>query len=517
MRNRKLTKPEKTTVRHSNASAAVETVVGLCLLVALLVVGGAAAQEPFPCAGEPKVVQAAPDPNNPGGVLVTSAQLFFINEQEGVVVPIGDPQPFPYNNMGQNRTNGLLYAVKLEPIANPTVNFGIIRIDSNGVVYGPDPVAGLPANVIAVSGDVSYDGTKMYLHDGFTGSGHKIYTVDLGSMSVVEEHVVLGGTGGEVYDWAFNPFEGKLYGGSTGGRLAQLDPTTGNRVDFAVAGIPIFGGCCYGGSWFNAAGEFFLYHNSGRIFGIDLGLDPDPNPVAVSSDPARVSARNDAAVCLQDLVGAAKLMTPETILGPGPITILYTFENVSDQFTDPRELFDLWANDNLEDVFGVHGVDWLFTAISGDVANPGFDGHTDLNLISPGQSLLPGEWVTVTVEIELLTLDHLVDGQFCNQVTVMAVSEFGQAFTDVSTEGVHPFDPAGREPSCIDAGPALSHTKTLQGNADEDGSGTVSQGDTLTYEFVATNSGAVPLTNVTIVDPLAGLSSLDCAPPQPAQ
>ena len=64
--------------------------------------------------------------------------------------------------------------------------------------------------------------------------------------------------------------------------------------------------------------------------------------------------------------------------------------------------------------------------------------------------------------------------------------------------------------------PAIDLDKTNTGNADEDMSGTVSLGDTLTYTFTATNTGNVTLTGVTITDPLAGLSALSCVPAQPA-
>ena len=49
-------------------------------------------------------------------------------------------------------------------------------------------------------------------------------------------------------------------------------------------------------------------------------------------------------------------------------------------------------------------------------------------------------------------------------------------------------------------------------NADEDGSGDVSLGDTLTYRFVATNDGDVTLSDVVVTDPLPGLAPLVCVP-----
>ena len=64
--------------------------------------------------------------------------------------------------------------------------------------------------------------------------------------------------------------------------------------------------------------------------------------------------------------------------------------------------------------------------------------------------------------------------------------------------------------------PALTLEKPMPSNADEDASGDVTLNDTLTYEFVATNTGDVTLSGVTITDPLAGLGALSCTPAQPA-
>jgi uncharacterized repeat protein (TIGR01451 family) len=63
--------------------------------------------------------------------------------------------------------------------------------------------------------------------------------------------------------------------------------------------------------------------------------------------------------------------------------------------------------------------------------------------------------------------------------------------------------------------PVLTLLKTLAGNADEDSSGTVSTGDTLSYLLSLGNAGNVTLTTVNVSDPLPGLSAIDCGTPLP--
>ena len=61
------------------------------------------------------------------------------------------------------------------------------------------------------------------------------------------------------------------------------------------------------------------------------------------------------------------------------------------------------------------------------------------------------------------------------------------------------------------AAPAIDLVKTLSGNADEDGSSSVSIGDTLTYTIVATNTGNAAQTNFVVTDNLITPSSNTCA------
>jgi len=61
----------------------------------------------------------------------------------------------------------------------------------------------------------------------------------------------------------------------------------------------------------------------------------------------------------------------------------------------------------------------------------------------------------------------------------------------------------------------LTLAKTMA-NADEDGSGSVTVNDTLTYQLVAANAGDVTLSGVTVDDTLSGLGPLACDQTQPA-
>ncbi|MCP3973626.1 MAG: DUF11 domain-containing protein, partial [bacterium] len=117
-----------------------------------------------------------------------------------------------------------------------------------------------------------------------------------------------------------------------------------------------------------------------------------------------------------------------------------------------------------------------------------------------GSSLAPGAAMTCTATYSV-SVANADAAQVDNTATVNATDPNAAPVSDVDSESV-----------VVNQNPSISLVKSLSSNADEDASGSVSTGDTLTYGFVATNSGNVTLFNVAVSDPLAGLSSLTCSP-----
>ena len=104
---------------------------------------------------------------------------------------------------------------------------------------------------------------------------------------------------------------------------------------------------------------------------------------------------------------------------------------------------------------------------------------------SPCASVAPNGTCTLVGTYEVTTAD-VADGEILNTATVDSTQ-------------TPPVETRRRTPV---AQPALVVDKPAPTNADEDGSGDVSQGDTLTYTVTATNTGGAFLTNVVVSDPL---------------
>ena len=191
------------------------------------------------------------------------------------------------NSAGYRAADGMLYAVELTAFGNN----GIVRIDPAGCTVEPLGPAGLPTNQRFDAGDVSTDGTTMFIN---RAGLNPLYTVDLTAPSPIAVPVSMTGAKGFVHDWAYRAADGLLYGGdSLDGQLAALDPVTGARSDAALVdtGLGLLpAGAGYGGAWFDDDGLLVLYRNDGEIYFVDVEV-----PVVVRIETGRASSRNEAA------------------------------------------------------------------------------------------------------------------------------------------------------------------------------------------------------------------------------
>jgi hypothetical protein len=374
----------------------------------------------------------------------TSTQLSRFEQRQADITGeftatnIGAPATnIQYDNLGFNEADGLLYGWRRSSTASLRE---LVSINATGAVT----LLGVPtgmSDVDVFAGDVSNN--TMYLANLST-----VYTVDLTDLTNVTPQSIAGVVNsGNVVDWAYNPDDGLLYGGSSTGRINTLDPTDGSRTISTV----ILPAQNYGGAWFDATGALFLYANNGTIYEIDLS---GPSIVSTATGPSY--SFNDGAACIQDIIGAAKQMTTDDTDFPKTVTITYTFENF-----DPTDtLANLTADDDLTAVFGTVTSNWTFTSITsstGTLHNGSFNGSTNTELIAASQNLTFGTSATVTVVIQLLNNDFLPTSgdayKFCNQVQIKG-SANSILYGDLSTDGVDPdpngdFIPDERSLSCL--------------------------------------------------------------------
>src|SRR5690606_14589516 len=97
-------------------------------------------------------------------------------------------------------------------------------------------------------------------------------------------------------------------------------------------------------------------------------------------------------------------------------------------------------------------------------------------------------------------------GATCTLIGTYTVTAADVTTGSITNTGTGDSDQTGPDPDTVVTpvvgSPALNTTKALTGNADGDASGTVTQGDVLTYTVTATNTGNIPLTNVIVSDSL---------------
>ncbi|MFK3649430.1 Ig-like domain-containing protein [Lysobacter enzymogenes] len=146
------------------------------------------------------------------------------------------------------------------------------------------------------------------------------------------------------------------------------------------------------------------------------------------------------------------------------------------------------------------------SAASGVVVNDTLpSGYAFVSATASVGSYNSGVWTVGTLAVggsETLTINARVleTGTYANTATVTATTADPTPGNNTSTATPTPV-----------ANPSLRLVKDAPTNADNDGSGTVTLGDVLTYRVTATNNGNVTLNNVMVSDPQLTPNSNTCA------
>ncbi len=176
----------------------------------------------------------------------------------------------------------------------------------------------------------------------------------------------------------------------------------------------------------------------------------------------------------------------DTVTTPTPTPLLTIEKSDPINLTDPGSEF-IEVDDVLEytiTVTNVGSATLTDVVVSDDTITP-TGGTTPCAVLEPGDTCtLIGTYVVTEADVTP------AEGELVGTITNTASASSDQ--TGEITDQVVTQTPT----------PALEVEKALTANADDDGSGDVSEGDVLTYTVLLTNVGTAPLTGVTISDSL---------------
>ena len=372
----------------------------------------AQAPQPFTCTGDAFIVQRASS---------GKFQLYHADQTQSPLVfdPLGPEHPVGFlNSTGFNRP--------LQLIEGWVKGQGVVILDANGEMTTLGIPTGMSGNEHYYAGDISLDGNTYYL-----GLGNRIATIDLSTMTLVRD--IPMNPARAIADYAVHPRTGVVYSVDSNGRVITIDPITGTTT--ATSPLPGWNNTRgpVGATWFTASGNLLAYQNQGYLNEIDL-----TNLRVISLQQGPASGSNDGTACVNDAIGAALDINPESSSSaalPARIAVDFVIENFS--ASDPLTSLQAWGD--LGHIFGQPGVDWTLAEMgrrvgpATAVANPNFDGVTDIELFAPGSALGPGETVLMRAVIVLNT-----PGVYRAQFGAVGTNPKGIIFGDTSTAGLDP-------------------------------------------------------------------------------
>ncbi|UNK42040.1 Ig-like domain-containing protein [Luteimonas sp. S4-F44] len=255
----------------------------------------------------------------------------------------------------------------------------------------------------------------------------------------------------------------------------------------------------------------FLVTNTGNVTIGNIAIDDDKLDAAAVC-PVTTLAPGASTTCTgthtitQAEVDAGKVLNTATATGTtpggGPTTSPPDEEDVTLETTPSLTVVKTASTPSGNTAGSTIAYSFLVTNTGNvTIANIAIDDDKlDAAAVCPVTTLAPGASTTCT-GTHTITQAEVDAGKVLNTATATGTTPGGGTTTS----------PPDEEDVTIERNPGMATNKALAGNADEDGSGTVTLGDTLTYTITATNTGTVSLGNVEVRDDRITPSSLVCA------
>ncbi|WP_158235733.1 beta strand repeat-containing protein [Deinococcus sp. UR1] len=429
------------------------------------------------------------------------------------------------NALAFNKGDGYFYGVNITPFTtgNP---FRLYRLGQSGAVEVSTANLGIPAGSTIAAATIDASGT-MYIKKLTNDAVIYRYTIGTGATSTL---TINGGAGLNIFDLAFNPADGFLYGVVTPGGVYRINTSTGATT---LLGSPAAGAGDFsnyiGSAFFDVSGTLYAYQNGGTY-----GTISTTTGAFTTLATGAVAAQSDGASCVfpDNRIDTVKSVGTVTAVSGRVFDVPYT---VTVKNTGPVSNPNVQLTEDLTRTFTT-GAPTLSivagpTVTSGAVtANTGFNGRTNTALLTGTNTMAAGASATVTFTVRVSYPDAAslpASGSVLNN-TVYA-STTGSANPGYTFVGGTPIPPVdllatdistnGNTPPATANGDTQSPTPvTLPDIADlaidKSGPAAVGSGGSVTYTIRVWNNGPRSVTGASVTDALpAGftVTGLSCA------
>ncbi|MGM9320453.1 beta strand repeat-containing protein [Deinococcus aquaticus] len=430
------------------------------------------------------------------------------------------------NALAFNKADGYFYAVNITPFTtgNP---FRLYRLGSSGAVEVSTANLGIPSGSTIAAATIDASGT-MYIKKLTNDAVIYKYNIGTGATSTL---TINGGAGLNIFDLAFNPVDGFLYGVVTPGGVYRINASTGATT---LLGSPAAGAADFsnyiGSAFFDVSGTLYAYQNGGTY-----GTISTTTGAFTTLATGAVAAQSDGASCVFpdnriDAVKSVGTVTANSALVfdvPYTVTVKNTgtVSNPNVQLTEDLNRTFTTGTPTLSIVAGP-------TVTSGAVtANTGFNGTTDTALLTGANTMAAGASATITFTVRVTYPNQAsvpASGSVLNN-TVYA-STTGSApnpgYTFVGGTAIPPVDLLATDASTNGSTPPATANSDTQSPTpvtlpdvadlaiDKSGPVAVGSGGTVTYTIRVWNNGPRSVTGASVTDALpAGftVTALTCA------